>query len=167
MYDVIRSNGWHVDDHRMIITSIFNWQFGIIIPEPTGVFFSPQTAGVCCHHPLLEGIFIPLSEPTIYNKNKKEWVSLLKKITELNYSGRNFNRDEYQKAWDAVKKEMGWDWRELTQEEKSEQHLGFEEEGYMWVEITKVPHPHDDRQLGDDYRQLIGEWVLLIYPNCD
>jgi hypothetical protein len=33
---------------------------GLIIEHPSGVFFTNQTRGVCCDHPEIEGVFVPL-----------------------------------------------------------------------------------------------------------
>ncbi len=35
---------------------------GLILAHPSGVFYSSQTGGYACHHPQLEGAFIPLDE---------------------------------------------------------------------------------------------------------
>ena len=40
------------------------WQsvgFGAIISYPSGVIFTNQTGGICCLHPELEGVFVPLA----------------------------------------------------------------------------------------------------------
>jgi hypothetical protein len=33
---------------------------GLIIRYPSGVIYSNQTGGHCCHHPIVEGVFVPL-----------------------------------------------------------------------------------------------------------
>lgn len=41
------------------------WEFngiGLIIKWPSGVFFSNQTGGYACHHPQVEGVFVPLMD---------------------------------------------------------------------------------------------------------
>lgn len=34
--------------------------FGIIIIEKTGIIWTNQTSGTMCHHPEIEGFFIPV-----------------------------------------------------------------------------------------------------------
>lgn len=37
-------------------------QFGLIVLRHSGVYFSNQTGGYACYHPIVEGVFIPLGE---------------------------------------------------------------------------------------------------------
>lgn len=37
-------------------------RFGIIVLRPSGVYYSNQTGGYACLHPMVEGIFVPLGD---------------------------------------------------------------------------------------------------------
>jgi hypothetical protein len=43
----------------------------LLIEHPTGVFHSGQTGGMCCNHPQVEGLAIPLN-----NFGNREWAAL-------------------------------------------------------------------------------------------
>lgn len=146
---------------RRHIEVILRNQWGFIIPEETGVFYQLQTDGIACHHVSIEGIFIPLEElydiVTVPKKNGKDWerIDYLKQIQDLHYKYRN--EDEINKVWDIIKKKLGFDWED-------EDGI-FCEEGWKIITITKVPL--EDISWADDFRQLLGETVILAYPNCD
>ena len=40
-------------------------QFGLIVLRPSGVYYSNQTGGYACYHPMAEGVFIPLGIDTV------------------------------------------------------------------------------------------------------
>jgi hypothetical protein len=39
-------------------------RFGLIVLRPSGVYYSNQSGGHGCYHPMVEGVFIPLGEET-------------------------------------------------------------------------------------------------------
>jgi len=163
MNELVRSHGFRVDDSRMLLVDAWSiGQWGIIIPEPTGVFYGLQTGGVCCHHPAIEGIFIPLRWPEkfVYGKKKKNGLcdfigkrDILNEIALANYDNKNKRVEE---LWKEVKEELKMDWEESKEP--------FGDEGYMKIKITKVPL---EDYWARDLRHLLGEEVILIYPNSD
>ena len=162
MNELIRAKTYRVNDERFILVDAWSiGQWGIIIPEPTGIFYSLQTGGVCCHHPAIEGIFVPLKYPEkfIYGKKKKNGMvnftkrDLLGEICSLNM---DYNHESVEAIWKEVKEELKMDWEVVAD------FLG--EEGYMKIKITKVPL---EDYWARDLRHLLGEEVILIYPNSD
>jgi hypothetical protein len=54
-----------MEQHKPIIRL---WQLtgiGLIIAHPSGVLYANQTGGYACHHPAMEGSFVPLMDPDI------------------------------------------------------------------------------------------------------
>ena len=39
--------------------------FGMIVIRPSGVYYSNQTGGYACYHPMEEGVFIPLGKESV------------------------------------------------------------------------------------------------------
>jgi len=166
MNELVRAKEFRVNDSRTILIDAMS-QWGIIIPEPTGVFYHLQTGGVCCHHPAIEGIFLPLKWPIkiIYHKkSKKKLTKTMKAVDftrrdllgEIAIANYDYKHKRVEELWKEVKEELKMDWEDSKE--------CFGEEGYKFIKITKVP-------LEDywcmDLRQLLGEEVVLIYPNSD
>ena len=90
---------------------------------------------------------------------------LLNDLTNANYHGRDIN-----KIWEAIDKEMGWQYDAMDAPEGQPQN----QEGLQWIKFTKFPIPRDKdgvRHSWDSWSEmrkfLIGKPVCLIYPNCD
>lgn len=73
----------------------YSHNFGIIIPQETGVSFTHQSGGMSCTQIDLEGVFLPLSNPS-KSLGYPEWVGLEDDISEIDLSrdeipNRDFN----------------------------------------------------------------------------
>jgi hypothetical protein len=90
--------------------------------------------------------------------NKKVPIDFTKRdlLNEITEANRDYKHKQVESLWKEVKEEMKMDWEDSAD--------CFGEEGYKFIKITKVP-------LEDywcmDLRQLLGEEVILIYPNSD
>lgn len=127
-------------------TYAHNW--GILVPCPSGFVWEQQTQGVMCNHVSVEGVYIPLQEPS----------TLLEALTELNYAGKN---TDY--IWQQIKESMksleGLEWEEVDNPDSSK--YPDNQEGFQWIRITRWDNP-----LGRG-KELEGQVVILIYPNSD
>jgi hypothetical protein len=54
-----------MSERRAISIYMREGQAGIFLLLPTGVVWSTQTAGIACHHPEAEGIYIPFNESAV------------------------------------------------------------------------------------------------------
>jgi hypothetical protein len=125
-------------------TYAHNW--GILVPCQSGFIWEQQTGGVACYHIQVEGVYIPLREPNDYlaslriaNYNSKSTTTIWKKIKET------------MNQWE------GFRWEEVDNPSPSK--FPNNQEGMQWIKITNW---HSGKGM-----QLIGETVILIYPNCD
>lgn len=128
-------------------TYAHNW--GILVPSQSGFVWTQQTQGVACNHIQVEGIYIPLREPN----------DILPRLREVNYHG-HVNTVIWKKIKETMKQWVGLEWTEI--ENPSPLKYPSNQEGMQWIIITNW----DNSAFGRG-KQLIGESVILIYPNCD
>ena len=61
-----------MEQHKPVIRL---WQLngiGLIIAHPSGALYTNQTGGFACHHPRMEGVFVPLMDPEIHQHTALE-----------------------------------------------------------------------------------------------
>lgn len=125
---------------------------GLIIPAPTGIVWSNQTGGMACHHPELEGYFLPV------------------RVSESLFSDWCCTTDGFAKAtWDglsvAVGRALGPCWQFDTTRAADGQ------EAWIPVYSTHKDRCHcwmsEDQKLGDSTRPIDGRGAILTYENCD
>lgn len=126
-------------------TYAHNW--GILVPSNSGFIWEQQTDGVACSHIQVEGVYIPLREPN----------DLLAQLREANYNGKStFN------VWNDIRKIMNQceklKWVNVNNPKPN--RFPENQEGIQWIRII-------DWDSLSGGRELIGETVILIYPNCD
>lgn len=127
-------------------TYAHNW--GILVPCQSGFVWTQQTQGIACCHVEVEGIYIPLREPNEY----------LAKLREANYHGHS-TITIWKKIKETMKQWEGLEWIEV--DTPNPLKYPNNPEGMQWIIITNW-----GSALGRG-RQLIGETVILIYPNSD
>lgn len=142
----------------MIIQDLYTHNFGIIIPKKNGIKWKQQTNGVCCNHIQIEGIFIPLHRPKKYVEGKDfKVIDLLNKLEEANY---DYNYKKVKSIWNEIKKDLFFEYEEIENPKRKPKN----QEGLQWIRIIKIKKTIMDWNNWDD---LIGKEVVLIYPNCD
>ena len=123
-----------------------NW--GILVPSQSGFVWEQQTDGTACHHIQVEGVYIPLREPNDYLARLRE---------------ANFQNKSTLSIWKDIRITMnqweGIEWIEVDNPDSTK--FPDNQEGMQWIRII------DWRSSLGKGRQLIGETVILIYPNCD
>jgi len=96
-----------------------------------------------CTHDRIEGIFIPLNYPR----------DLLNDLKRANYDGDGIAAF---RIWKQIKECMHFDFEKLDNRMNTE--------GLQWIKLTEFESGWGH---GEWVRQLIGEEMILIYPNCD
>jgi hypothetical protein len=127
-------------------TYAHNW--GILVPCPSGFVWGQQTSGVACSHVQIEGVYIPLQEPN----------DLLAKLRVANYECKSTLV-----IWNKIKAIMiQWIGLKLIEvDNPNPNKFPDNQEGMQWIKIINWKS-----SLGRG-KELIGETVILIYPNCD
>lgn len=155
-----------------IFHNVYAHNFGIIVPGETGVVYEQQTAGVMCNHVHLEGSYIPLRKPTIYETENEELEELTTFDSEYRKDGdlltalrrANYNHagdETLNTLWNAIRRKLGFNFSLIDTDKIPEN--GFPpQEGIRWIRINKV----DDEYPSLD-ENLEGEIVCMVYPNCD
>lgn len=126
----------------------YDFNFGIVVPCPTGFRWEQQTNGVMCTHIAIEGVFIPLPYPR----------KIIERLQTANYYGID---SEARKAWKSLKR---WLKKNLYFEfEEVDFVKGYppNQEGLQWIKITRYDDQIDERF------KLVGKTVALYYPNSD
>jgi len=142
----------------MPVFATYEHNFGLVIPMKTDIFWEQQTNGVCCNHVQIEGVYLPLKEPRVYNQRTKRWRDLLDELTQANY---RYNHEGVARLWEIIKKVMAEDFEYETA--LPPQGQPSSEEGLQWIKITKNQSEFN----WNDFGSLVGKTVALIYPNCD
>jgi len=125
----------------------FDFNFGIVVPCPSGFQWGQQTNGVACNQVAIEGIYIPLSQP----------AEILKGLVNANYQ---YNQKFIARYWKQLKKfltDQGLEFEEVD----APKGMPKNQEALQWIKIKKWHSHIDSRDL------LEGEIVALYYPNCD
>lgn len=147
--------------------------FGIVVPQKdSDVIWEFQTDGLMCSHPTIRGTYIPFSSVTIpsedidYNKVSSEptdsyWEDVLRLLVSTNYAnntGSNYNTDY---IWDLVNRELPFIYELVDFPD------GYREshEAWKWIKITGENSDVD--KSFKNFKPLVGERVLLVYPNSD
>lgn len=132
-------------------------RFGIIIPKETGIYWRQQTKGVMCHHVDIEGIYLPLREPTEWTGDER--IDLLSELRNANY---NHDADRRKELWEHIRNELKWEFEWV---DPPSDDYPNNQEALRWIKITKA---YDGgyfwSQPGEN---LEGKTVALVYPNCD
>ena len=137
--------------------NVYGHEFGLIIPCDSGYLWEQQTEGVCCHHICIEGVYIPLYTPTLWNEKKKCRVNLLDQLTEANYNGKPTTH-----IWDLIDKELPFKYKEVAPPKMVIPYPPTQE-GLTWIKMIGF----DENHRGTIWRQFKDKTVALIYPNCD
>jgi len=146
--------------------------FSLIIPKKTGIKWQHQTAGVCCNQIFIEGIMIPLDRPSGYNIKERKHINYLELLTDANYTG-----DETADIWKKINTSLEFEYKIVKEPPKQPR----QQEGLIWIKITKLKYPKkrsrkgidnminkgECKELDSKYKELIGKTIALIYPNCD
>lgn len=149
-------------------------KFGFILPQKSGIKWHQQTKGVCCNQVYIEGIFIPLDEPREWNDKKKKWMNYLEELTSANYI---YNTKKVDEIWNKINNELDFIYKDI----QSQKGQLYNQEGLKWIIIKKIKYPKlksrknidrimhkiDCERLNEEYKDLIGKKIVLIYPNCD
>lgn len=140
------------------VANVYSHEWGIIVPKESGVIWQQQTKGILCHHVQIEGVYIPLDKPREAKENDKsfETIDLLSELKQANY---NHNEEKIEKTWNKIKEQISFDFKEI---ERPSYDYPSTQEGIKWIKITDCA----DRKW-ENLSELIGENVVLVYPNCD
>ena len=149
----------------MIKTNVYAHDFGIIIPCKSGVIWEQQTNGVCCHHIEIEGIYIPLERPYI---DDCMFNDLLQKLSETNYTC--YNSKYSKKIWREINIQLPFIYKCVSRFDDI-----YTQEGMQWIKILRVKKSYKGMKIDkyhyntklDEWKDLIGKTVALIYPNSD
>ena len=133
---------------QLVDLDCYAHDWGLLVPCPSGFLWEQQTMGVACHHVAIEGVFIPLKEPNDY----------LAKLRIANYEGKS-TKIIWKKIKETMKQWENLDWQEVENPDPS--RFPDNQEGFQWIKIIDW-----SSSMGRG-KQLIGETVALIYPNCD
>ncbi|MBU4116378.1 MAG: hypothetical protein KKG94_01390 [Nanoarchaeota archaeon] len=129
---------------KMIIRTDKN-EFGLIIPQKTGIIWEHQCDGLCCNQLQQEGVFIPLNEK--YFKYE---------INDLGDTEYYYNEEDFPFKFEIITyKDLGV---------KSVIQM-FMHEAYDWIIFKGWKNKKDyyTRQ----WDKFIGKKMLLIYANSD
>jgi len=138
--------------------SFYAHPWGLLIPSKNSFHWEQQTDGVMCHHVTLEGVFVPLDEPSEWDKEEKERIELLDELQHANYT---YNEEKVADIWkrihEAVKRDF--EFEEVDAPKGQPENA----EGLQWVKITKGSDEFDWK----NFKDLEGKVVCLVFPNCD
>lgn len=140
--------------------------WGIIVPGPTGIFYSHQTEGVCCRHPVVEGSFLPIPYPVEFGKDYRTRTDLNREVGNKNYLRRGGPMGPDSPLWKRIKKALNFDF-ELVDPPPGQPE---NQEGLWWIKITEFGTFNEytsEWQVGWNIKELIGVTVCLIYQNSD
>lgn len=154
-------------------------QFGLIKPSDSGVIYNVQTAGHSCRQKRIEGVYIPLERPTMELVPYEETQEAFEEsnfedfgnfLDSTNYYGRVDLIERFKRrnmTLTEVRDDQGLfdEWRRIYERlpinyieavQPNGQHTS--NEGFQWIEVTDAL---------SRYQSLIGENVVLTYPNSD
>lgn len=120
-------------------------QFGLIIPQKTGIIWEHQCGGVSCNQLQQEGVFIPLS---------KKYFGY--EINELGDAEYYYNEEDFPFEFEIVTYK-NLDLKSVVQM--------FMHEAYDWIVFKGWKNKKDYR--AKQWDKLIGKKMLLIYENSD
>ena len=148
--------------------------FGIIIPkEESDVIWELQTGGLMCNHPTIRGTYIPINLPSFTTKeldyekipiqpradrNRIDPLSILRQTNYANNTGENY---EIEYVWHKIDCELPFTYRQAT----APDGYSRSQEAWEWIEITAKNHQQTHNNT--NIEALVGERVLLVYPNSD
>lgn len=149
-------------------------QFGIVVPQKEArVIWEFQTNGLMCSHPDIKGTYIPLNTITIpeesvnydklpFKKTDDYWADPLRLLARTNY--KNNTSDDYYNTeyiWDLINEKLPFSYKEV---DPPRGYRGTHE-AWKWINITGVK---DEKGfIYNNLEPLVGERVLLVYPNSD
>jgi hypothetical protein len=134
-----------------IRADVYAHTWGFILPCESGVIWEQQTAGVCCNHVEIEGVFIPLQMP-YERETKKDLLYLLSKA--------NYRFKATDETWKRIKAVMHFDFEPIKDLERKP----WSQEGFMWIKLTKFESGWGHMPWVES---LVGKELVLIYPNSD
>jgi hypothetical protein len=144
-----------------LFLTTYEYNFGVILPRKTGVFWEQQTEGCACHHIQVEGIYYTLVTSNAVKK-------VLADIQDANY---RFKPKLLKTRWQKLKNLLKEQWQTFTFEEvEAPEGQPKNQEGIQWIKIIhwKFYNGMISRMVaGDNYYPFDGKVVALIYPNCD
>jgi len=170
----------HLSDY---VCSFQSSVFGIVVPDQSqSIIWQFQTGGLMCNTRNVRGCYIPLTPPMKRRENidyrklpadpgsNELYIKLPGQLAAGNYQS---NTSEEEVNLDPV-------WRMIDEElpftyEPADAPTGYPEteEAWKWIRITGITRSiHEesdaDRLLaGTDVTPLVGERVVLVYPNSD
>jgi hypothetical protein len=148
-----------------VFASTFENTWGLIIPEETGVIWTHQVDGICCHHVFVEGVFLPLRDLAYMKTHKvpnskspfhKERRSLLHDLAELNYHHKDTSD-----AWNEIREKSGIDFRFIDVAPEPPENV----EGLQWVVVTEEVSENSGNIL--KLGKYVGKPIIMVYPNSD
>jgi hypothetical protein len=145
----------------MIRHTVYEHEFGLLLPCKSGVAWEHQTEGVLCSHIFIEGVFLPLSMPQ----------RALDRLQQENYKGRHRSTATLRSIWQEIDKTLFFRYKRTGAPSGKPPN----QEGIQWIKIAALKRVVDGYRLTDwdfkarqkSYKGLIGRTVALIYPNCD
>lgn len=148
--------------------------FGIVVPqEDSDVIWSFQTNGLMCSHPTIRGTYIPLTTPSISPDEVKYgrvatdpregsyFEHPLRLLVETNYANNTSEDYDLEYVWDLIDRELPFMYRE------AESPKGYRDTHEAWKWVTIVGKNYEVDGAYTDLDALVGERVLLVYPNSD
>lgn len=110
---------------------------GLIINCESGITYTNQMHGVCCRHPEIQGVYIPISNKTLLNILEGKLINYSLGLTEkiadelddlFEIYFKNFvirvNREKLDKSGEA------WVYVTFQEQKESDLFKGFEKEGW-------------------------------------
>lgn len=146
--------------------------FGIVVPQKNSNFiWEFQTNGLICSHRTIRGTYVPLTRPVkhrnevnseILNPKDAEIIdvtSLIRKEWYKQNTNKNPNNN-LRYLWELLDSELPFTYA------KAQAPDGYpsSEEAWKWIQITGL---NSDSQSNDVFDPLVGECVVLVYPNSD
>jgi hypothetical protein len=125
--------------------------FGIIIPQETGIIYRNQTSGMRCSSRFVEGTKIKFK--------KHKFNGLMNELAKANYQ---YHHEKAQEIWEKINEKL---WFEYEKVEPPENQMD-NTEAFQWIKITDV-EDSDQHNTEFNREQLEGRTVAMTYKNCD
>lgn len=151
--------------------------FGMLIPRDNGVKWAHQAGGMSCANDVFEGIFVPLSTPSVYLNG--ECISLVEERRLYDYEGDDsrcsLDWEDYEEVRDALFYTMALDVEVITPglddiatgkiDDRIPDDQPRHGTAHEWVVVKGV---REGKKLYDfDVEAITGEVVAILYENVD
>lgn len=158
--------------------------FGFVLPKKTGCLQVNQTKGVMCHDVYIEGIFLPLPNPTVREGFEFDGVeaegdiNLLAALKSIHRNSlgtsiataefihklsESSNLTDTEIAWKVIQDYLGFKFEEVRSPDNQPDSC----EGLKWVKVKDLKGSSGYSWRSRFGEKIIGKRAALFYPNSD